>query len=92
MQAAHWLLAGGWTRAEALRLARRGDHLLRPPEATLVDLLAAGEAFRTSGCPDCNRPYYNERPGGPLYNYPRPLTASEARRELAALLATLRTP
>jgi biotin synthase len=24
----------------------------------------------TSGCPDCNRPYYNERPGGKMYNYP----------------------
>lgn len=42
------------------------------------DLLRDGEAFRTSGCPDCNRPYYNERPSGPLYNYPRPLTPAEA--------------
>lgn len=24
----------------------------------------------TSGCPECNRPYYNERPSGPMYNYP----------------------
>ncbi|MCW3981843.1 MAG: radical SAM protein [Candidatus Bathyarchaeota archaeon] len=29
-----------------------------------------GEPFRTSGCPDCNRPYYNEKPSGPLYNFP----------------------
>lgn len=34
-------------------------------------------AFETSGCPDCNRPYYNERPHGTMYNYPRPLTAAE---------------
>jgi len=34
-------------------------------------------AFRTSGCPGCNRPYYNERPSGPMYNYPRPLTDVE---------------
>lgn len=33
-------------------------------------IIGDGEAFRTSGCPDCNRPYYNERPTGPLYNYP----------------------
>jgi biotin synthase-related radical SAM superfamily protein len=26
--------------------------------------------FITSGCPDCNRPYYNESPAGPIYNYP----------------------
>jgi len=42
------------------------------------ELLASGDAFRTSGCPDCNRPFYNERPGGVMYNYPRPLTPDEA--------------
>ena len=31
--------------------------------AALATLLGNGDAFRTSGCPDCNRPYYNERPG-----------------------------
>jgi len=35
------------------------------------------DAFRTSGCDGCNRPYYNERPGGVMYNYPRPLTDEE---------------
>ena len=45
-------------------------------------LLRDGTAFRTSGCPDCNRPYYNERPGGTMYNYPRPLTEDEARRAI----------
>lgn len=44
----------------------------------LAEILADGVAFQTSGCPDCNRPFYNERPGGPLYNYPRPLTPAEA--------------
>ena len=29
------------------------------------------KAFMTSGCPGCNRPFYNERPLGPIYNYPR---------------------
>ncbi len=36
-----------------------------------------GEPFQTSGCPDCNRPFYNELPGGPWYNYPRRLTDEE---------------
>ncbi len=48
-------------------------------------LLADGQAFRTSGCPDCNRPFYNERPGGPMYNYPRPLAPQEARRAIAEM-------
>jgi biotin synthase len=30
----------------------------------------SGLPFRTSGCPNCNRPFYNEKPSGPLYNYP----------------------
>ena len=34
-------------------------------------------AFQTSGCPGCNRPYYNERVLGPLYNYPKELTGIE---------------
>ncbi len=45
-----------------------------------AELPADGEPFRTSGCPDCNRPFYNEPPGGPLFNYPRPLTRAEADR------------
>jgi biotin synthase-related radical SAM superfamily protein len=28
--------------------------------------------FVTSGCPNCNRPYYNEEPLGPMFNYPFP--------------------
>ena len=58
-------------------------------EAELRAILADGEAFRTSGCPDCNRPYYNERPGRELYNYPRPLTPDEARREVDAVACHL---
>jgi len=41
------------------------------------DLLKNGKAFQTSGCQDCNRPFYNERPGSVYYNYPRPLTGAE---------------
>ena len=52
---------------------------------TLELALADGEAFRTSGCPGCNRPYYNERPSGPFYNYPRSLMPEEARTEAELL-------
>jgi biotin synthase len=54
-------------------------------DETMAGLLESGEAFRTSGCPGCNRPYYNERPSGPFYNYPRRLTAVEAQREAKLL-------
>jgi len=48
-------------------------------------LLADGVVFQTSGCPDCNRPYYNERPGGVIYNYARPLTPEEIELAIAAV-------
>ena len=45
----------------------------------LLQVLESGEPFLTSGCPGCNRPYYNERPGGPLYNYPRQMLPEDVR-------------
>lgn len=40
-------------------------------EEQLHKLIEKGSPFQTSGCPNCNRPYYNERPGKKLYNYPK---------------------
>jgi biotin synthase-related radical SAM superfamily protein len=55
-------------RVESFGLGRR----------ELERVLSDGQAFQTSGCPGCNRPYYNEPPRGPLYNYPRRLEEAEA--------------
>ncbi|WP_408955956.1 radical SAM protein [Natroniella sp. ANB-PHB2] len=46
----------------------------------LRELLSTGKAFETVGCSGCNRPYYNEKPGGVMYNYPRPLTSQEIEK------------
>ncbi len=43
-------------------------------EKIISKIVETGEPFLTSGCPECNRPYYNERPGGTMYNYPTKLT------------------
>lgn len=43
----------------------------------LKSVAESGEPFLTSGCPDCNRPYYNESPAGPIYNFPKKLTYDE---------------
>jgi len=43
----------------------------------LESLIRSGTPFLTSGCSGCNRPYYNERPGETLYNYPRSLEQNE---------------
>ncbi|MHA1291993.1 MAG: radical SAM protein [Promethearchaeota archaeon] len=43
----------------------------------LKEIINDSEAFLTSGCPGCNRPYYTSKPSGPIYNYPRILTEEE---------------
>ncbi len=78
MQMARWLIVHDLARAEAMAFDATGAL-----DGFGVALPGDGQAFRTSGCPDCNRPYYNEQPGGTLYNYPWPLSAAEAERALA---------
>jgi biotin synthase len=80
MQAACWLVIHGLACVEGMAFDARGRLLdLGAP------LPASGESFQTSGCPDCNRPYYNEQPGSIPYNYPRPLTAKEAIQAVQAM-------
>ncbi len=50
----------------------------------LMRVVRSGEPFLTSGCPNCNRPYYNEKPSGPIYNYPRPLAKGETAQIMKA--------
>ncbi len=77
VQAAHYLIRSGAARAEQFSFegGKLTDFGLRDEE--LHALLQDGEAFRTSGCSGCNRPYYNETPGEELYNYPQTLQPEE---------------
>jgi len=72
VQIAHYLITRGKTRCE--RMIFDGDGRLVDfgfSEKELWQIIRKGNPFVTSGCPGCNRPYYNEKPSGPLYNYPR---------------------
>jgi len=51
----------------------------------LLQIVRMGKPFLTSGCPNCNRPYYNEKPSGPIYNYPRPLKKEEIAKVMLEL-------
>ncbi|MCW4025378.1 MAG: radical SAM protein [Candidatus Bathyarchaeota archaeon] len=58
------------------------------PDA-LNSVVERGAAFQTSGCPNCNRPFYNEKPSGPIYNYPWVPTKKEIEKikaDLASLI------
>lgn len=43
----------------------------------IKDCIVKGYPFEIKGCRDCNRPYYNERPGHTIYNYSRELNKRE---------------
>ena len=77
LQVAHYLITRRIRRYEEMIF--RGGRLVKfsLPEDDLRKIIRKGEPFMTSGCPGCNRPYYNERPGGPLYNIPRSPTSKE---------------
>ena len=42
--------------------------------------IQSGLPFQTSGCSDCNRPFYNEKPRGPVYNYPQKISPNEIEK------------
>jgi biotin synthase-related radical SAM superfamily protein len=83
LQAARHLIVNGYASLEDLSFDEDGR--ITGYGVDVEPLLGDGVAFMTTGCPGCNRPFYNERPSGPFYNYPRPLTMGEIREELASL-------
>ena len=52
----------------------------------LENIIAQTDAFLTSGCPGCNRPYYTSRPKGPIYNYPKKLNDKEKKEIYNSLI------
>jgi len=78
VQIARYLIFKGISRYEQMSFSTDGhvkDFGVKRED--LLRIVQTGEPFLTSGCPNCNRPYYNERPGGPIYNFPRPLREDE---------------
>jgi biotin synthase len=84
MQACRWLIVHHGLDLDGCAFDKH-DVLVGFHSSSCFNKLTGGEPFRTSGCPDCNRPFYNERPGHTLYNYARPLTAEEARQAIREL-------
>ncbi len=86
VQLARYLIVNGFARIEDISCdesERIVDFGIS--ETSLSRIVDRGEPFLTSGCEGCNRPFYNEKPSGPIYNYPRPIRKEEIaqiRREL----------
>ncbi|MGB9684535.1 MAG: radical SAM protein [Candidatus Bathyarchaeales archaeon] len=78
IQLARHLIFNKAVRVEAMSFDGEG-HITSfgVDKQTLKGIIRSGEPFLTSGCPNCNRPYYNEKPSGPIYNYPKPMSREE---------------
>jgi len=74
IQLARWIINENLGSAE--RMTFDGMGRLTDFGVDIHPLLRMGEPFMTSGCPGrdgkvaCNRPYGNERPSGPIRNFP----------------------
>lgn len=90
MQAANYLLEQGLLDVNQC-LFEKGQLIdFGLTREQLAEYLETGKAFQTSGCPDCNRPYYNEKPGGVMYNFPRPLEKIEIQEAIDQVTHSLK--
>jgi biotin synthase len=70
IQLARGLIMEGVSTVEAMLFGSDGELVsFGVGDGELRRFAGTCRPFLTSGCPGCNRPYYNERPGGKIYNY-----------------------
>jgi biotin synthase len=65
LQFSHYLITNGIKRFEELDFVKE-QVVFSQEDTPLLD----PKAFLTKGCPSCDRPFYNESPKGPTYNFP----------------------
>lgn len=56
---------------------KRGNLTFLKSSVNLNEIIKTPSIYQTSGCPSCNRPFYNESPRGPIYSYPYRIEVSE---------------
>lgn len=89
LQLARFLLVNNRKKMKDFTFNMKGDIVnINITRNELRNVIGDTEAFLTSGCPGCNRPYYTSKPSGPIYNYPRNLNESE-KEEIYKLLYSL---
>jgi biotin synthase len=82
IQAIRHLISQDQLSREQVKTTSSGQVSLDVKSDWLKETLSSGRAFRVSGCKGCNRPYYNERPSGPMYNYPKQLNLTEVQQAI----------
>ena len=76
------LIASGELEQNQVTYDEKGHLSISIDSKRLKDLISTSVVFQVSGCIGCNRPFYNERPRGPMYNYPRPLNEDEIAKAM----------
>jgi biotin synthase len=72
VQLGRFLILKGLTTFEVMKFDNEGKIIgFGLTNRELKPTIESAEPFLTSGCKDCNRPFYNEKPSGPIYNYPK---------------------
>ena len=90
IQLLRYLIVNGLTRVENMDFNENGEIVdFGIPLMKIHEIIQTGNPFLTSGCPNCNRPFYNERTLGPIYNFPRPLTKEEKIKIENALIESI---
>lgn len=80
VQVARYLIVNKLARVEGMFFDSAGRIIdFGVQKTVMLSLINSGIPFLTSGCPNCNRPFYNEKPSGPLYNYPRAIRSAELK-------------
>ena len=78
IQLGRYLLVNGLKNLNDFTFNNIGDVIkFNLNKRDLWSVISNTDAFLTSGCSGCNRPYYTSRPSGPMYNYPRNISKNE---------------
>ncbi|MBC7219582.1 MAG: radical SAM protein [Hadesarchaea archaeon] len=88
LQLARFLIANNLSKAEDMSFEGGRISNFGLDEESLEKVIDSGDPFVTSGCNGCNRPFYNESPRGPIFNYPR----KPGRRDIEEIKKLLRSP
>ncbi|MGQ4833391.1 MAG: radical SAM protein [Candidatus Asgardarchaeia archaeon] len=80
IQLAYYLIRKGFTSFSNFKFDNDGKIVdFGISKSKLINVIKQGYPFMTTGCPFCDRPYYNESPRGPIYNYPFKPTSKDIK-------------
>jgi biotin synthase len=78
IQLGRYLIINDIKKIKDFTFNMRGDIIkFNLNQTELRNIIEGSNAFMTSGCPGCNRPYYTSKPSGLIYNFPRKLAVKE---------------